>query len=126
MYDMSRSLKRFLNTNISTFKSCKIVSKENTKCDAFRFYVVKSHNSFSLGVNNYRLFTLKEPFLIFFQSFLSGRKRHIIRVQIYGTLFGKCRILLNAHHIIFSILLKFTIPSCLQLSFLFLVTEDVF
>ena len=57
---------------------------------------------FLLGVNICCVFTLKKPLAkIFFQSLLSGRKRHLIRVWIYGTLFGICHILSNAHHIIF-------------------------
>ena len=62
--------------NFQELHTRKIVSKENTKCDAFRFYVVKSHNSFSLGVNNYRLFTLKEPFLIFLKLLIWKKKTH--------------------------------------------------
>ena len=69
---MSRSLKRLVwNTEyeyniFQKLHTRKVVSKEITKCDVFRFYVVKSHNSFLLGVNNYLVFTPLEPFLIFF------------------------------------------------------------
>ena len=54
--------------------------------------------------------TLNELSRLFFQSLLSGRKTHLIRVRICGTLFGRCGVHPNAHHIIFSICFKFTIP----------------
>ena len=83
--------------------------KENTKCDASRWFVVKSHNAFSLRGNKYRVYTIKEESFvkIFFRSLLSGRKRHIIRVRINAILFGECDMLSNTHHIIFAICFKF-------------------
>ena len=66
---------------------------------------------FLLGVNIYCVFTLKKPFAnFFFQNLLSGRKRHLIRVWIYRTLFGICHILSNCSPYHFSIFFKFTIP----------------
>ena len=88
-----------------------IVSKENTKWDTSRCYVVKSCNSFSQGVNKQLCAYSKRGFCdFFFQSLLSGWKRHLIRVRNYGTLFGRRGIHSNAHHIIFSICFEFTMP----------------
>ena len=90
-----------------------IVSKENTKWDTSRCYVGKSYNSFSLEVNKQLCAYSKRIFREFLGFFFEAcylEEKDTLSVRMYGTLFGRCGIHSNAHHNIFSICFKFTIP----------------
>ena len=105
---LKRSLKRFLSMNISHFSRATyawLASKENTKCNASRCYMVKSRNFFSLGVNYNCVFTLKEEVL--FSNLVFWKKKAPYQSL---NLWNIIQEMPYTNHIIFSIFFKFSIP----------------